>query len=619
MNRQFAPHKNRDRIPRRRLLPSSGKIRFEILLCLASVCLTVATGCANQNINGYSTEMTTDVCIDNPLYVPQGDPCQVWETTVDVVSRYFERFNREQPVRQIGGVLTKGRLVSYPQESPTLLEPWRSDAGDMQNRLENSLQTMRHWADIHVVPAEQETGPDGILGQVRGFWISVRIYEELEQASSSSHQTAGGDTFRYEQSIERVADPIGEVEIHEGWSPMGRNTMLEQKILTQLFEQLSQRTMRSQSPTVRSQSPTADGKSSGEEIDPPPLDSAKSPAVSDSIIIRGQSPAVIEDRAIIDDRLFLDAQFQQGDDISSDACSNGTPRSEATLNDRFVASSTHWDDYYSGPTFEDSGERFSTVRKFYADVRLDYSHFYSCDFFWRAGFGLSIAAVLANTSMDNNFNAWHDQHVRTSSTDDFSRQIRWFGNGYIVFPAMAGIAFLGSSLTKRWKKLDATRYGHWATESATGPFIRHGTILLTDWSLRFLRGAAVGVPTLIFFQYVLGASRPLEKDYGSKWRPGADSNSASGHAFIGGLLFITAAKMTKRPLLKACFYGLSILPAWSRINDGKHYLSQVFLGWWFAHMAASAVDRTENFKERQWFVMPTVSNDTVGIDLIARW
>ena len=78
--------------------------------------------------------------------------------------------------------------------------------------------------------------------------------------------------------------------------------------------------------------------------------------------------------------------------------------------------------------------------------------------------------------------------------------------------------------------------------------------------------------------------------------------------------------MTNRPIIKACFYGLSALPAWSRVNDRKHYLSQAFLGWYFAYMAASAIEETEDYKDQQrWVVMPIATRETIGIELATTW
>ena len=58
---------------------------------------------------------------------------------------------------------------------------------------------------------------------------------------------------------------------------------------------------------------------------------------------------------------------------------------------------------------------------------------------------------------------------------------------------------------------------------------------------------------------------------------------------MGALPFITAAKMTDKPLLKVAWYSLSVMPGISRINDNAHYLSQVALGWTLSYLVSSAV------------------------------
>ena len=43
----------------------------------------------------------------------------------------------------------------------------------------------------------------------------------------------------------------------------------------------------------------------------------------------------------------------------------------------------------------------------------------------------------------------------------------------------------------------------------------------------------------------------------------------------------------------------SVLTGWSRLNDRKHYLSQIILGWTIAWNAVSAVDDDELEKSGQ--------------------
>ncbi len=95
---------------------------------------------------------------------------------------------------------------------------------------------------------------------------------------------------------------------------------------------------------------------------------------------------------------------------------------------------------------------------------------------------------------------------------------------------------------------------------------------------RSLRGSFVGAPPLIIMQQLTGGSRPTETDENSEWHPFRDKNGISGHAFMGSLPFITAAKMTDNRGYKVLFYAGSAIAPLSRVNDNAHYPSQVALG-----------------------------------------
>ena len=115
-------------------------------------------------------------------------------------------------------------------------------------------------------------------------------------------------------------------------------------------------------------------------------------------------------------------------------------------------------------------------------------------------------------------------------------------------------------------------------------------------------------------QRATGASRPDKSDDGSRWKPFNDSNGVSGHAFIGAVPFLGAARMSSNRLLRYGLYVASTLTAWSRINDNDHYTSQAILGWHLAWEAVKAVSESnENNKELK--VYPLLLNDGVGIQV----
>ena len=79
------------------------------------------------------------------MLVQGGDHQSLWETVSDVIDDYF-KIEREEPVRLIGDTLTEGRLETFPEPSPTILEPWRLDTASREQRIENTLQSIRRRA-----------------------------------------------------------------------------------------------------------------------------------------------------------------------------------------------------------------------------------------------------------------------------------------------------------------------------------------------------------------------------------------------------------------------------------------------------------------------------------------
>jgi hypothetical protein len=80
---------------------------------------------------------------------------------------------------------------------------------------------------------------------------------------------------------------------------------------------------------------------------------------------------------------------------------------------------------------------------------------------------------------------------------------------------------------------------------------------------------------------------------------------------------MTAAQMSDKPCIKGLFYVLSTFPAWSRVNDDSHYLSQVVLCWYLAYLSVRAVSATEGHGHlpRGLTLFP-VCDGSVGIGLL---
>lgn len=201
---------------------------LEMRIVIVSILMAVVvTGCSMPAMSPPPPpEMipleTIDAGYANPVLIQIGDPQCAWEAVVDVIDDYF-KIEKEEPVRQIGDTLTEGRIETFYQVSPTILEPWRRDTAGEYERLENTLQTMRRKAIIRVLPAEG------------GHWVDVAVFKELEDLRSPEHASAGSATFRYDSSFTRVVNPTAGNAPTERWIDKGRDPVLEQRIIGHLI------------------------------------------------------------------------------------------------------------------------------------------------------------------------------------------------------------------------------------------------------------------------------------------------------------------------------------------------------------------------------------------------
>ncbi len=230
----------------------------------------------------------------------------------------------------------------------------------------------------------------------------------------------------------------------------------------------------------------------------------------------------------------------------------------------------------------------------------DFAHFYEKDTLTHFGIALLGGAVLANSKMDHNFQNWYQDQVRCNFTKEFSEFSKIFGEGKIFIPVVVTTA-----LVYRFRQ---ERHGTLHDEKPVGQYFD-----------RVARGYAVGTPVLLAGQIVLGGDRP--RDGSSYWKPfGGEDHGISGHAFIGAIPFITAARMSKRIWVKGLFYTLSILPACSRVNDNAHCLSQSAIGWYLAYLSVQAVSETEGDRQlpKGMSLFPVLEGKFVGLGMVFR-
>jgi hypothetical protein len=186
---------------------------------------------------------------------------------------------------------------------------------------------------------------------------------------------------------------------------------------------------------------------------------------------------------------------------------------------------------------------------------------------------IATAAVMANTGFDTNLQVAYQERIRSKRKDEILNAFHVpsaLGNGYYTIPIMTGAAALGEFYDEgTWQN----EFGHWGQRS--------------------FRTVLAGAPALVALQYGIGGARPGQSPNGSRWSPFKYSHGASGHAYMGAIPFLAAAKMTDDPYLKGTYYVASTLAGISRFNDDKHYASQIVLGWCVAYVASEAVEETD--------------------------
>jgi hypothetical protein len=190
------------------------------ILVAAVALMTTPTGCAGlRGRNGGSGP------IQNPMFIPAVDRELLWNQTVDAVDDYF-RIEREDRVRQVGGVLTEGRIDTFPTIGSTLLEPWRNDSTRGYEKLHATFQSIRRRATLRVIPTEG------------GYLLDVTVQKELEDLDKPENATAGGSTLRHDGTLVRQEGPPGRFTVTLGWIPIGRDISLEQRILADVSGRL---------------------------------------------------------------------------------------------------------------------------------------------------------------------------------------------------------------------------------------------------------------------------------------------------------------------------------------------------------------------------------------------
>jgi hypothetical protein len=224
-----------------------------LLPAILFVALLCSSGCAGlfRRLPGSAPPPP----VENPLFIPPMDRELLWNQTVDAVDDYF-RIEREDRVRLIAGVLTEGRIDTFPITGSTIFEPWRGDSTPGYQKLHATLQSIRRRATVRVIPAEG------------GYLLDVVVQKELEDLDKPEHATAGGATLRVDGTIVRQQGAPGRFSVTLGWIPIGRDLSLEQRILGDIAARLNVHGYAAPSPTVVEELLPPQGQPGGPELLP---------------------------------------------------------------------------------------------------------------------------------------------------------------------------------------------------------------------------------------------------------------------------------------------------------------------------------------------------------------
>ncbi len=207
------------------------------------------------------------------------------------------------------------------------------------------------------------------------------------------------------------------------------------------------------------------------------------------------------------------------------------------------------------------GRRNSGARPLFKNTGGHWKKNYGRRSFLKLGIALAGAGILAYSGVDEALESFHSGTLRSPLTDRFSGLFKPAGERF-------------------W-------FGNWALVASLDAWVRSNAF--SRWGRANFEAMVVGLPTLWTLQRALGANRPSSDDGSPRWKPMKAANSASGHAFIAAVPWLTLARRNKLISVRQGARLASVLTGWSRLNDRKHYVSQILLGWTIAWNAVAAV------------------------------
>lgn len=164
--------------------------------------------------------------IPNPLSVPLVDHWYLMDQISDELDDYFQIY-REERIRVVDSVMTEGWIETHPKIGGTIFEPWKKDSTLGFEKAHATLQTVRRFAKVRVLP----TG--------NGYQVDVKVYKELENLPQPLGSAVSGPILRHDNTLDIDRDEQWINGRNENWIPLGRDFSLEQLILENIQQRLT--------------------------------------------------------------------------------------------------------------------------------------------------------------------------------------------------------------------------------------------------------------------------------------------------------------------------------------------------------------------------------------------
>lgn len=180
--------------------------------------ILVCAGCRAFHFDAPEDIHAHGDALPNPLQVPLIDRDLMMDIVSEELDDYF-RIYREERVRLVDHILTEGWIETHPQIGSTWMEPWRRDSLPGFERAHATLQTVRRFAKVRLIPARDT------------YLIDLAVFKELEDLPNPQNASVTSRPLRFDNSLDHDREELAIAAPNRGWIPLGRDMQLEQKLL----------------------------------------------------------------------------------------------------------------------------------------------------------------------------------------------------------------------------------------------------------------------------------------------------------------------------------------------------------------------------------------------------